>query len=183
MRAASVAFVALFAFCLASCLGDLALMRLEPRAGLRVLALPLFALGVEALQPLARLRVEPIGVDVVALLVVRGRHAVQGRGEVLARDFADGALVALLELQADPTPVEVNVDDLDEDLVTNLNDLLRNLDMPVSELGDMNETLDALFDPDERAERNELGDPARHDLADLVHSRELLPRVFLRRLQ
>src|SRR4029077_60620 len=92
--------------------GHLALSPLEGGTSLCVLPLPLFALGVEALQPLARLGVEAVGVDVVALLVVRGRHAVQGRVEVLAGDLADGALVGLLERQADPASVEVDVDDL-----------------------------------------------------------------------
>ena len=62
-------------------------------------------------------------------------------------------------------------------------DLLRDLDVAVGQLGDVHQALDALLDPDERAERDELGDPARHDLADLVGPRELLPRVFLGGLQ
>src|SRR5712691_2540802 len=163
--------------------GYLLLMRLIPRPRLGVLPLPFLALGVIALQPLARLGVEAVGVDVVALLVVGGRHAVEGRVEVLADRLADRALVGLLQRQADPAPVQVDVDDLDEDLVADLHHLLGNLHMPVSQLGDVHQALDALLDPHERAERHQLGDPARHDLADLVRPGELLPGVLLRRLQ
>ena len=95
----------------------------------------------------------------------------------------DAALVGLLERQADPAAVQVDVDDLDEDLVAHLHDLLGNLHVAVGQLGDVHQALDALLDPDERAERHQLGDPAGHDLADLVRPGELLPRVFLRRLQ
>src|SRR5690242_3152320 len=64
-------------------------------AGLGVLPLPFLTLLVEAVEPLARLRVEALRVDVVALLVVGGRHAVEGRVEVLLA--LDEALVGLLE--------------------------------------------------------------------------------------
>src|SRR5262249_15166358 len=161
----------------------LAAVRLEPGPGLGVLLFPLLALLLVAGQPLAGLRVEALRVLVVALLVVGGRHAVQGRVEVVADGLADGALVGLLERQADPAPVQVDVDDLDEDLVAHLDDLLRDLHVPVGQLGDVDQALDALLDPDERAERDELGDPAGHDLPDLVGPGELLPRVFLGGLQ
>ncbi len=55
--------------------------------------------------------------------------------------------------------------------------------MTLGELGDVHQALDALLNADERTEGNQLGDPAWHDLADLVGAGELLPRVFLRRLQ
>src|ERR1700729_3680210 len=158
-------------------------MRLEPGPGLGVLVLPLLALLLVTRQPFARLRVEAVGVLVVALLVVGGRHAVQGRVEVVADGLADRALVGLLERQADPAPVQVDVDDLDEDLLAHLNDLLRDLHVPVGQLGDVHQALDALFHADERAEGHQLGDPAGNDLADLVRAGELLPRVFLSGLQ
>src|ERR1700722_621288 len=158
-------------------------VRLEPGARLRVLVLPLLALLLVAVQPLARLRVEAVRVLVVALLVVGGRHAVEGRVEVVADRLADGALVGLLQRQADAPPVQVDVDDLDEDLVAHLHDLLGDLHVPVGQLGDVHQALDALLDPDERAEGHELGHPARHDLPDLVSPGELLPRVFLGGLQ
>src|SRR5579859_3921077 len=162
---------------------DLAAVRLEPGPGLRVLPLPFLALLVVALEPLAGLGVEALGVDVLAVLVVGGRHPVQGRVELVAHGLADRALVGLLERQADPPPVQVDVDDLDEDLVPDLHDLLGNLHVPVGQLGDVHQALDALLDPHERAERHQLGDPAGDDLADLVGAGELLPGVFLGGLQ
>src|SRR5215467_3593349 len=164
-------------------LGDLAPVCLEPRPRLGVLLLPLLALGLIPLEPLAGLGVETLGVDVVALLVVLGGHAVERRVEVLAQRLAYRALVGLLKRQADPPPVQVDVDDLDEDLVADLHDLLGDLHVAVGQLGDVDQALDALLDPDERAERHQLGDPAGHDLADLVGAGELLPRVFLGGLQ
>src|SRR4029077_7424485 len=85
--------------------------------------------------------------------------------------------------QADPPPVQIDVDDLDEDLVADLHHLLGDFHVPVGQLGDVHQALDALLDADERAERHQLGDPPRHDLTDLVGPGELLPRVFLGRLQ
>ena len=79
---------------------DLAAVRLEAGAGLGVLPLPLLALRVVARQPLAGLRVEALGVLVVARLVVGGGHAVEGRVELVAGGLADRALVGLLERQA-----------------------------------------------------------------------------------
>src|SRR5580700_933886 len=160
-------------------LGDLRLMRLVPRPGLGVLVLPLLALLLVALEPFLGLGVEALGVDVVAGAVVGRGHAAQGRVEVVSDRLADRALVGLLERQADPAPVQVDVDDLDEDLVADLYHLLGDLDVPVRELGDVHQALDALLHPDERPERHQLGDPAGHDLPDLVRARELLPRVFL----
>src|SRR5271166_2942757 len=104
---------------------DLPPVRLEPSPRLGVLVLPLLTLLLVAGQPFAGLRVEAFRVLVVALLVVGGRHAVQGRVEVVADRLADRALVGLLERQADAAPVQVDVDDLDEDLVAHLDDLLR----------------------------------------------------------
>src|SRR5690606_23884750 len=161
---------------------DLPAVGLEAGAGLGVLPLPGLALLVVPGQPLAGLGFETLAVLVVAVLVVLGRHAVQRRVEVLFVD-ADGALVGLLERQADPAPVEVDVDDLHEDLVADLDDLLGDLHVPLGQLGDVHQALDALLDADERAERHQLGDAARDDLPDLVGAGELLPRVLLRRLE
>ncbi len=55
--------------------------------------------------------------------------------------------------------------------------------MPLSQLGDVHQALDTVLHPDERTERDQLGDLARHDLADRVGTRELAPRVFLGRLE
>src|SRR6201996_6409539 len=106
---------------------DLLAVRFEAGAGLGVLVLPLLTLLLVARQPLPGLRVETLGVLVVALLVVGGRHAIQGRVEVVADGLADRALVGLLERQADPAPGQVEVDDLYEDLVDPLDDPLGNL--------------------------------------------------------
>ena len=57
--------------------------------------------------------------------------------------------------------------------------LLRDLDVATGQLGDVHQTLDAVVDADERAERNQLGDPARDDLADGVGPGEVTPRIFL----
>ena len=55
--------------------------------------------------------------------------------------------------------------------------------MALGQLGDVHQALDALLDTHERAERNQLGDLARHDLADLVQAGEGLPRILLGGLQ
>ena len=57
------------------------------------------------------------------------------------------------------------------------------LDVAHGQLRDVHEALDAVLDAHERAERDELGDLARHDLTDGVRTGEGLPRVLLRRLQ
>src|SRR4029453_12822239 len=111
-------------------------------AGARVLPLPGLALLVEPLEPLARLRVEALRVDVVALGVVRRGHAVEGRVEVLLA--LDEALVGLLERQRDPAPLQVDVDDLDQDVGAHLDDLLGQLDVPLGQLGDVHQALDAV---------------------------------------
>ena len=51
--------------------------------------------------------------------------------------------------------------------------------MVLSKLGDVDETLDTLFDLDEGAERDQLGDLAVDDLVDLAVLEDLLPRVLL----
>ena len=51
--------------------------------------------------------------------------------------------------------------------------------MTLSELGDVNQTFDSVFNTHECAEGNELGDLAGHDLADGVGACEGLPRIFL----
>ena len=163
-------------------LGLLLHVRLPALVRLGVLLLPDRALVVEALEPLARLGVEAVGVDVVALVVVGRRHAVEGRVELLDVARRSG-VVGLLERQRDPAPLEVDVDDLDHHAVVDLDDLLGDLHVALGQLGDVHQALDALLDADERAEGHQLGDLARHDLADLVGPGEVLPRVFLGRLE
>ena len=116
--------------------------------------------------------------DVVALGVV---VVLAELVPVLGGDLA--ALGGLLDRQRDPPPVEVDVDDLHPQLLAGGDDLLGRLDVVGRHLRDVDQTLDALADLHERAERHELGDPAVDELADLVAAGELLPRVLLRRLQ
>ena len=92
-------------------------------------------------------------------------------------------LVGLLQREGDAAALEVDVDDLDEDLVVDLDNLLGDLHVALGQLGDVDQALDAVFDADERTERNQLGDLTRDNLADLVGAGEGLPRVFLRRLE
>ena len=105
---------------------------------------------VEALEPLVGLGVEALGVDVVALVVVLRLHAVLRRVELL---LGERALVGLLERQRDAATLEVDVDDLDQELVADVDDLLRDLDVTLGQLGDVHQTLDAVLDADERTER------------------------------
>ena len=147
----------------------------------RVLGLPRLALGVVALEPLVGLRVEALGVLVVALLVVLGRHPVEAGVEVLGGGV--DTLVGLLQRQGDATALQVDVDDLDEDLVADLGHLLGDLDVTLRQLGDVDQALDAVLNTHEGAEGNELGDLAGNDLADGVGPGEGLPRVLLGRLE
>src|SRR3984885_7207975 len=71
---------------------DLTAVRLEAGAGLGVLPLPLLALRLVAGEPVAALRVEAVGVHVVALVIVGRGHAVERRVELLADGLADRAL-------------------------------------------------------------------------------------------
>src|SRR5699024_3789306 len=157
---------------------DLSCVQTVATLGLGVASLPSLTLLVEALEPLVGLRVEALREDVVALLVVGVGHAVLGRVELLGE-----VLVSLLQGQGNTTTLQVDVDDLDHDLFANVDDLVRNLDVALSQLGDVNQALDALLDADECAERNQLGDLARNDLADRVGAGEDAPWVFLGCLQ
>src|SRR5690606_28908447 len=125
-----------------SSLGHLAHVLLVASVRLGVLLLPLLALGLVPFLPLLGVGVEALGVDVVALLVVLGGHAVLRRVEVGVRREA---LVRLLQRQRDATTLEVDVDDLDHDLGADLHDLLRDLHVALGQLGDVHQALDALL--------------------------------------
>src|SRR5699024_4759897 len=75
------------------------------------------------------------------------------------------------------------VDDLDHDLFTDVDNLVWDLNVALSQLGDVNQAFDALFDANERTEWNELGDLAWHDLAHSVGACEDAPWIFLSCLQ
>jgi len=50
------------------------------------------------------------------------------------RDTGGAALVGLLERQRDPAPLQVDVDDLDQQVVADVDDLLRDLDVALCQL-------------------------------------------------
>jgi hypothetical protein len=82
-----------------------------------------------------------------------------GPGEVLPRVF-----LGRLQRQGDALAVHVDVEDLDGDLVADLDDLARVVDVLPGQLGDVDQTVD----PTEVDERTEVDD-ARHDTgADLA---------------
>src|SRR5699024_714476 len=93
------------------------------------------------------------------------------------------ALVRLLERERDAATIEVDVDDLDEDVLVDGDDLLGQIHVALGQLGDVHETLDAVLDAHERAERHQLGDLARDDLAERVGAGDQLPRILVGRLQ
>ena len=157
---------------------DLSGVQLEATLGLCVACLPSLTLLVEAFLPLIGLRVEAFWEDVVALLVVRVSHAVLGWIELFGV-----ILVCLLNGQGDTTTLEVDVNNLDHDIFTNVDNLVWDLNVALSQLGDVNKALDALFDANERTEWNELGDLAWHDLAHSVGAGEYAPWIFLGCLQ
>src|SRR5699024_2719568 len=85
--------------------------------------------------------------------------------------------------ERDTTTVEVDVDDLDHGVVVDRDDLVRDLDVALGQLRDVDQALDALVDTHEGAERHELGDLARDDLTDRVGPGEVPPRILLRGLE
>ena len=89
----------------------------------------------------------------------------------------------LLDRQGDAPPVEIDVDDLDPELFARRDHLLGRLDVLLGHLRDVDESLDAFADLDERAEGHELRHAAVHELANLVAAGKLLPRVLLGCLQ
>ena len=89
------------------------------------------------------------------------------------------ALGSLLDRQADAATGEVEIDDLDPQLFTGSDNLLRSVDMMGAHLADVHQTFDAFADLRERAERHELGDAAVDQLAHFMTVREDLPWVLL----
>ena len=104
--------------------------------------------------------------DVVALLVV----GVLAEGlAVLLGDLA--ALGRLLDRQADPAALQVDVDDLDPQLLARGDDLLGQVDVVAGHLRDVHQALDAVAHLHEGAEGHQLGDAAVDELADRVACR------------
>ena len=94
-------------------------------------------------------------------------------GDLARHDLADlvGAgelpprvLLRRLQRQGDPLAVQVDVEDLDGDLLADLDDLGRVVDVLPGQLGDVHQTVDAA-EVDERTEVDDRGDDARADLA------------------
>ena len=104
-----------------------------------------------------------VGTDVVAVLVVR---VLTEHVPVFGGDLT--ALGGLLDRQRDPPAFEIDVDDLDPQLLTGCDHLVRLLDVVHRHLGDVNETFDAVTDLHERAERYELGDASVDELSNVV---------------
>ena len=115
------------------------------------------------------------------VLVVLCGHAVQCGVEL--GGVGVNTLISLLEGQRDAAAVHVDVDDLHEQFFANRDNLVCQIHVAHSQLGDVNQTLDAVFHADERTEGNKLGDLAGNDLADGVGPGEGLPRVLLSRLE
>src|SRR5699024_8464546 len=153
---------------------DLSGVQLEATLGLSVACLPSLTLLVEAFLPLIGLRVEAFWEHVVALLIVGVSHAVLGWVELFGV-----VLICLLNGQGDAATLKVDVDDLDHDLFTDVDNLVCNLNVALRQLGDVNQAFDALFDANERTEWDELGDLAWHDLAHSVGACEYAPWIFL----
>ena len=149
-------------------------MQLEAALRLSIAGFPSLTLLVEAFKPLVGLGVETFGEDVVALLVVGVGHAVLRRVELFGV-----VLVGLLQRQGDPAALQVDVDDLHHGVFVGVDNLIRHLNVALSQFGDVNQTLDAFFDPHECAERHQLGDLAGHNLANSVGAGENAPRIFL----
>src|SRR5690606_29771764 len=100
-----------------SVLGNLLLVCFPLGLGVSVLLLPGRTLVLVAFKPLVGLRIEALRVLVVAFFVVLSGHAVESRIEF--GGLGVNALVSLLEGEGDAAALEVDVDDLDEQLVTN----------------------------------------------------------------
>jgi hypothetical protein len=123
-----------------------------------------------------------LGVVVVADVVALGVVRVGPEGlAILLGDLA--ALGRLLDREADPASLEVDLDDLDPKLLPGIDHLLGQVDVVRRHLRDVDKAFDAVAHLDERPERDELGDAAVDQLANLVAVCELLPRVGLGRLE
>src|SRR6266508_1269333 len=134
-------------------------------------------LGLEGLLGVVAL---VVALDVGGLLVALVAFGVGAllEGElVLGHRDLPSLLLRLLERQGDAPAVQVDVDHLDGDLLADADDLLGDVDVPLGQLGDVDQALDAVVHPDEGTERDQLGDPTGDQLTDLVGTGELAPRV------
>ena len=109
-----------------------------------------------------------IGVLAKVLLVLSGHHTTLGR---------------LLDRQADPATLEVQVDDLHPELLARGDHLFGKLYVVGRHFRDVDQTLDPVAHLDEGTERHQLSDPAVYQLPHLVGPSELLPGILLGGLQ
>src|SRR5262249_7538655 len=86
--------------------------------------------------------------------------------------------------QGDLAFADVDAEDLDLDLVADLDDVFRALDLVVGQLADVQEALKARLQLDEDAEVGELGDLALLDLAGAIAAGDVaLPGVVVHLLE
>src|SRR5689334_1823950 len=107
----------------------------------------------------------------VGLLALARNAEVDRLHRIAGLDAAQG--------QRQTAAVGVDLDDLDLDVLALLHDLARVLDVVLGQLGDVDQALDPGNDLGEGAERDDLGDPARHDVALLGLVDDALPRIGL----
>src|SRR5690606_8206485 len=116
-------------------------------------------------------------VELAAELVAeRGATGVRRRVALRIRELLRA--VRALDRQADLALRAVRVEHLDLHLLTGLQHRARIVDVLLADLGDVDETLDALLELDEGAEVEDLEDLAVDDLAGRVLVRDAIPRVL-----
>ncbi len=111
------------------------------------------------------------------------RHVVEVGSVALGgrHDRADRQDLALdaLDRQRQPPTLRIDLEDLDADRVSGLDDLARVLDVVLSQFGDVHEPLDAVEDLHKRPEGDHLGDVALELVADVVSVDDALPGILL----
>ena len=95
-----------------------------------------------------------------------------GANRVLLDELDPGILRGLLEAEGDALALQIDVENLDLDLVANLDDLGRMVDMVPRELGDVNQTVDTA-EIDEGAEVDDGGNGALETHARLELGQDL----------
>src|SRR3954447_17266401 len=147
-----------------------AVFGLSRRGALPLLVLPLPLLLAAVLGGLAGQRRELVSHDV----------AQRRRGHAAREALRVGKLLGprgAAERESDLSLGGVDGDDLRLQRLARLDERLGVLDPLLRELGDVNQTLDALLDLDERAEVEHLDDLGLDDLAGRVIVRNAIPRI------
>ncbi|CAB4324459.1 unannotated protein [freshwater metagenome] len=86
---------------------------------------------------------------------------------------------SLLDGEADAATLKVEVDDLDPEFFAWRDDLLGKIDVVRRHFRNVHEAFDAVANLHEGTERNELGDTAVDEFANLMGGGEFLPRILL----